>query len=92
MFFLTCSWRFLGSKILEYLKSKLEKIIRILKSAGKVIKTWLQVGKDSKHSSAARLFSHATYMGMAKVFFNRVFTLIMFASKGMYLELTSYTM
>ena len=53
-------------------------------------KTWLQVGKDSKHSSAARLFSHATYMGMAKVF-NGVSTLIMFANKGMYLELTCYT-
>ena len=46
-------------------------------------KTWLKVRKDSKHSSAARLFSHATYMGMAKVF-NGVRTLIMFANKGMY--------
>ena len=53
-------------------------------------KTWLEVEKDSKHSSAARLFSHATYMGMAKVF-NRVHTLIMFSNKGMYLELTCYT-
>ena len=50
----------------------------------------LEVRKDSKHSSAARLFSHATYMGMAKVF-NGVRTLVMFANKGMYLELTCYT-
>ena len=34
--FLTCSWRFLGSNILEQLWSKLKKIIGIKKSAGKV--------------------------------------------------------
>ena len=47
-FFFTCSWRFLRSNLLEQLKFKLEKIIGIQKSAGKVRKyvclfvfTWL---------------------------------------------------
>ena len=36
--FLTCSWRFLRSNKLEQLELKLEKIIGIQKSAGKVRK------------------------------------------------------
>jgi hypothetical protein len=36
--FLTCPWRFLRSNKLEQLEFKLEKIIEILKHAGKVSK------------------------------------------------------
>jgi hypothetical protein len=39
---LTCSWRFLISNELEQLELKLEKIIEILKSAGKVRKMYLE--------------------------------------------------
>ena len=52
----------------------------------------IMAGPKKKLRYSEETHIHTKLAGLEKSFFNGVCTLIMFASKGMYLELTSYTM